>query len=203
MTQDDRMETITDPAVIRACDEPDERGDFPCCADRAHKESLGGDSESGTYNRSNRPPAGPCTDERTIPAPVGAAVALDLEPEREAGELDAGGLRHLLGLRSEALARVAARAESAEAEVVTLRARLAAVEALTVDWPCSDDTCDGDCTGCAYASDLRAALAVTTGEGECSNCRQPLTAEPCSQPDGNGGKVTGHWVAGGPCEAPR
>ena len=23
MTQDDRMETITDPAVIRACDEPD------------------------------------------------------------------------------------------------------------------------------------------------------------------------------------
>ena len=25
------METITDPAVIRACDEPDERGDFPCC----------------------------------------------------------------------------------------------------------------------------------------------------------------------------
>ena len=58
------------------------------------------------------------------------------------------------------------RAESAEAEVVTLRARLAAVEALTVDWPCSDDTCDGDCTGCAYASDLRAALAVTTGEGE-------------------------------------
>ena len=126
MSTDDRMETITDPAEIRATDDP---------------------------------------DERTIPAPVGAAVALDLEPEREAGELDAGGLRHLLGLRSEALARVAARAESAEAEVVTLRARLAAVEALTVDWPCSDDTCDGDCTGCAYASDLRAALA-TTGEGE-------------------------------------
>ena len=58
------------------------------------------------------------------------------------------------------------RAESAEAEVVTLRARLAAVEAAAHDWPCSDDTCDGDCTGCSYASDLRAALAVTTGEGE-------------------------------------
>ena len=79
-----------------------------------------------------------------------------------------------------------ARAESAEAEVVTLRdtlarrtdshtqlvrenealrAKVAAVEALTVDWPCSDDTCDGDCTGCAYASDLRAALAAT-GEGQ-------------------------------------
>ena len=25
------METITDPAAIRASDEPDERGDFPCC----------------------------------------------------------------------------------------------------------------------------------------------------------------------------
>ena len=171
MTQDDRMETITDPAVIRACDEPDERGDFPCCADRAHKESLGGDSESGTYNRSNRPPAGPCTDERTIPAPVGAAVALDLEPEREAGELDAGGLRHLLGLRSEALARVAARAESAEAEVVTLRARLAAVEALADQW--ADRKRSDGMSGNAWigltlsgvAADLRAALA-TTGEGE-------------------------------------
>ena len=31
MTQDDRMETITDPEQIRATDEPDERGDFPCC----------------------------------------------------------------------------------------------------------------------------------------------------------------------------
>ena len=46
MTQDDRMETITDPAAIRASDEPDERGDFPCC---------------------------------TTPAPVGAAVTLDLD----------------------------------------------------------------------------------------------------------------------------
>ncbi len=46
MSTDDRMETITDPAAIRATDEPDERGDFPCC---------------------------------TTPAPVGAAVALDLD----------------------------------------------------------------------------------------------------------------------------
>lgn len=29
MSTDDRMETITDPAVIRACDEPDERGEAP------------------------------------------------------------------------------------------------------------------------------------------------------------------------------
>ena len=153
MTQDDRMETITDPAEIRASDEP---------------------------------------DERTTPAPVGAAVALDLEPEREAGELDAGGLRHLLGLRSEALARVAARAESAEAEVVTLRAqvkglheellrgdpdvvtlraRLAAVEALADQW--ADRKRSDGMSGNAWigltlsgvAADLRAALA-TTGEGQ-------------------------------------
>ena len=50
MSTDDHMETITDPAVIRACDEPDERGDFPCC---------------------------------TTPAPVGAAVTLDLDALHE------------------------------------------------------------------------------------------------------------------------
>ena len=89
----------------------------------------------------------------------------------EAGELDAGGLRHLLGLRSEALARVAARAESAEAEVVTLRARLAAVEALADQW--ADRKRSDGMSGNAWigltlsgvAADLRAALA-TTGEGE-------------------------------------
>ncbi len=110
MTQDDRMETITDPAQIRAVWEAGDMGE----------ESLGGDSESGTYNRSNRPPAGPrpdadnpwallpddhperpkqcggcgtkwvdaetaraCErrhgDDITTPAPVGAAVALDLD----------------------------------------------------------------------------------------------------------------------------
>ena len=52
MTQDDRMETITDPEQIRAVWEAGDMGE----------ESLGGDSESGTYNRSNRPPAGPRPD---------------------------------------------------------------------------------------------------------------------------------------------
>ena len=258
MTQDDRMETITDPEQIRAVWEAGDMGE----------ESLGGDSESGTYNRSNRPPAGPrpdvdnpwallpddhpkrpkqcggcgtkwvdaetaraCErrhgDDITTPAPVGAAVALDLdaaEPEPpNAVEVDESGcsckigpyrgfqrcpidpacpkhgepLRHGDGdvrvfhpdgstsiirepseaehLESLACAVASvtpcscsaqrARAEAAEAEVVTLRAKVAAVEALVRDWPCSDDTCDGDCTGCAYASDLRAALA-TTGEGQ-------------------------------------
>jgi len=154
MTQDDRMETITDPAEIRATDDPDERGDFPCC---------------------------------TTPAPVGAAVALDLDAggrfatnamaqARAAGVLvehSGAGVSGGTVMRGDAeitrlrrvLVEEITRAEAAEAEVGTLRARLAAVEALVRDWPCSDDTCDGDCTGCAYASDLRAALA-TTGEGQ-------------------------------------
>ncbi len=120
MSTDDRMETITDPALIRATDDPDERGDFPCCADRAHKESLGGDSESGTYNRSNRPPAGPCTDERTTPAAVGAAVALDLDAiTRRATYLFPTYARRVLDEDVPALV----------AEVRSLRAKVAAVEA--------------------------------------------------------------------------
>ena len=255
MTQDDRMETITDPAVIRACDEPDERGDFPCCADRAHKESLGGDSESGTYNRSSRPPAGPrpdadnpwallpddhpkrpkqcggcgtkwvdaellraCErrhgDDITTPAPVGAAVALDLDAVeaeflRQCGGCDAGLMMGCTcsqrDFRPTMLALVAEvrrltaeaatqrewfeaadaaaerrldqsiawmeRAEAAEAEVVTLRARLAAVEALADQW--ADRKRSDGMSGNAWigltlsgvAADLRAALA-TTGEGQ-------------------------------------
>ena len=58
------------------------------------------------------------------------------------------------------------RAEAAEAEVVTLRAKVAAVEALvnngqTVGWI----ERDGDVAWIA-ADAIRAALAVTTGEGE-------------------------------------
>ena len=184
MSTDDRMETITDPALIRATDDPDERGDFPCCADRAHKESLGGDSESGTYNRSNRPPAGPCTDERTTPAPVsGAGLPLyhDTKHERDQAE---------------------ARAESAEAEVVTLRAKVArrtdshtqlvreneplrakvaegrrivGMLAEAVESECEDDpemchehdrTDDGRCPLLVDLNRAHAALAVTTGEGQ-------------------------------------
>ena len=59
MTQDDRMETITDPAEIRATS--DERG---CCDCR-------------TFDQHERECILP--DERTTPAPVGAAVALDLD----------------------------------------------------------------------------------------------------------------------------
>ena len=117
--------------------------------------------------------------------------------------------------RDEALAKVAA-VEAKRDEFADLLARalpavaaLARVEALGDNNPDHADTCGSMLTpGAGYPcscwqAELRAALAVTTGEGECSNCRQPLTAEPCSEPDGSGGKVTGHWVAGGPSEAPR
>ena len=97
---DDRMETITDPAEIRATDDP---------------------------------------DERTTPAPVGAAVALDLDAARAmlnaANTIKAtGGAVEIGGVRIEPCDEygstvTTARAEAAEAEVVTLRAKVAAVEA--------------------------------------------------------------------------
>jgi len=43
---DDRTETITDPAEIRATDEPDERGDFPCCTTPAPSSGAGLDLDA-------------------------------------------------------------------------------------------------------------------------------------------------------------
>ena len=228
MTQDDRMETITDPAEIRATS--DERG---CCDCR-------------TFDQHERECILP--DERTTPAPVGAAVALDLDAVeaeflRQCGGCDAGlmmgctcsqrdfrptmlalvaevrrlvkyrdwwkasslanaeDVRRLAAIchdwrdRSEAaeaevgrltaidddlswqihetggLLERAQAAEAAEAEVVTLRARLAAVEALADQW--ADRKRSDGMSGNAWigitlagvAADLRAALA-TTGEGQ-------------------------------------
>ena len=183
MTQDDRMETITDPAEIRATS--DERG---CCDCR-------------TFDQHERECILP--DERTTPAPVGAAVALDLDAIEERakgvwkhsweviGHRDAS--RAIGDLLSDDVPALVAevrrlteenaiidracvrrldqsiawmeRADSAEAEMVTLRARLAAVEALvnngqTVGWI----ERDGDVAWIA-ADAIRAALA-TTGEGQ-------------------------------------
>ena len=280
------METITDPEQIRAVWEAGDMGE----------ESLGGDSESGTYNRSNRPPAGPRPDvdnpwallpddhpkrpkqcggcgtkwvdvetaracERrhgydiTTPAPVGAAVALDLDADspppdedhthaeyvawsaghwrrraraaeaevrrlteenerlkrggmaevRQAADALIAAVRALTAERDAARAEVerlheevhagnvrgdslnaaleeaqlavrqlCARAEAAEAEVVTLRARLAAVEETLHDadatsefLAASGDTHDAAMAGAVFAvtDNVRAALA-TTGEGE-------------------------------------
>lgn len=127
MTQDDRMETITDPAEIRATS--DERG---CCDCR-------------TFDQHERECILP--DERTTPTPVGAAVALDLDAlheticdnftgmaeVRQAADLLVAEVRRLAeenaSYADELLTcdreewRV--RAESAEAEVVTLRDTLA------------------------------------------------------------------------------
>ncbi len=180
MTQDDRMETITDPEQIRAVWEAGDMGE----------ESLGGDSESGTYNRSNRPPAGPRPD-----ADNPWALLPDDHPERakqcggcgtkwvDAETARACERRHGddittpaavgAGLDLDAVPRLARlvlvdaldRAESAEAEVVTLRAKVAAVEAVedswsrrTLPWPAWPHVHH-------WLRDLRAALA-TTGEGQ-------------------------------------
>jgi len=115
MTQDDRMETITDPAQIRATS--DERG---CCDCR-------------TFDQHERECILP--DERTTPAPVGAAVALDLDAARAmlnaANTIKAtGGAVEIGGVRIEPCDEygstvTTARAESAEAEVGTLRDTLA------------------------------------------------------------------------------
>ena len=98
MTQDDRMETITDPALIRATDEPDERGDFPCCTTPAPASGAGLDLDAARamLNAAN-----------TIKATGGAVEigGVRIEPCDEYGSTV-----------------TTARAESAEAEVVTLRA---------------------------------------------------------------------------------
>ncbi len=230
------METITDPEQIRAVWEAGDMGE----------ESLGGDSESGTYNRSNRPPAGPrpdvdnpwallpddhpkrpkqcggcgtkwvdaetaraCErrhgDDITTPAPVGAAVALDLDGATARAEW----AQQAIGTASTAYRTVSEdvpalvaevrrlteentiidracvrrldqsiawmeRAEAAEAEVVTLRARLAGVEETLHDadatsefLAASVDTHDAAMAGAVFAvtDNVRAALA-TTGEDQ-------------------------------------
>ena len=180
---DDRMETITDPAEIRATDDP---------------------------------------DERTTPAPVGAAVALDLDAARAmlnaANTIKAtGGAVEIGGVRIEPCDEygstvTTARAEAAEAEVVTLRAKVAAVEALHWD-------VEGKCAHCrdcyhddylAWPCPTAAALASSptpseTGEGEhvarevftadgipfvrcsCTNAKSPTSHRWLSEHVPNGG----------------
>ena len=179
MTQDDRMETITDPAEIRATS--DERG---CCDCR-------------TFDQHERECILP--DERTTPAPVGAAVALDLDAlheticdkftgmaeVRQSADLLVAEVRRLVKFRdwwkasslanAEDVRRLTAichdwrdRSEAAEAEVVTLRARLARSRSryCGCGWCCSNNA-DGVVPGDAHliCSRYRAALA-TTGEGQ-------------------------------------
>ena len=168
MTQDDRMETITDPAAIRASDEPDERGDFPRCTTPAPSSGAGPDL--GALHET-------ICDNFTGMAEV-----------RQAADLLVAEVRRLVKYRdwwkasslanAEDVRRLTAichdwrdRSEAAEAEVVTLRARLAAAEALADQW--ADRKRSDGMSGNAWigltlsgvAADLRAALA-TTGEGQ-------------------------------------
>lgn len=146
------METITDPEQIRAVWEAGDMGE----------ESLGGDSESGTYNRSNRPPAGPrpdadnpwallpddhperpkqcggcgtkwvdaetaraCErrhgDDITTPAPVGAAVALDLDAIEARQKAAASARWEIIGDRDGPRALMALLGEDVPALVAEVR----------------------------------------------------------------------------------
>lgn len=142
------LTTLTDPAQIRATDEPDERGDFPCCS--GARAAGGVDPKALAHNLT------------TAHALIEAKAQLE-------------SVRHLLQLRSDALARVTREADA-------LRARLAAVEALGDSNPDHADTCGSMLTpGAGYPcscwqADLRAALAVTTGEGE-HVAREVFTAD--------------------------
>ena len=173
MTQDDRMETITDPAAIRACDAPDERGDFPCCTTPA---PVGAGLDLDAVPRLAR---------LVLVDALDRAESAEAEVRRltrwqfEAMSVMAGiqGLGSALGMRlgesitghaaAEAARALTARAESAEAEVGTLRARLAEAEAL--HWKVG-----GACSQCSQRSDYAVAwpcetavaLAGTTGEGQ-------------------------------------
>ena len=162
MTQDDRMETITDPAAIRATDEPDERGDFPCCTTPAPVSGAGLDLdavEAEFLRQCGGCDAGlmvGCTCSQRDFRPTMLALVAEVRRLTRLGQCDLDLLM---------------RAEAAEAEVVTLRARLAAVEALADQW--ADRKRSDGMSGNAWigltlsgvAADLRAALA-TTGEGQ-------------------------------------
>jgi hypothetical protein len=220
MTQDDRMETITDPAEIRATDEPDPfrrnpvhrtgpddpwrftrfvADDHECVIVRDEYDEPAPFGSCSTHRRAlSSPVALGCA----TPAPVGAAVALDLDAARAmlnaANTIKAtGGAVEIGGVRIEPCDEygstvTTARAESAEAEVgtlrdtlarrtdshtqlvrenETLRARLAAVEALAEKrdvlyppkWAFGAE--ENYCNGYRQArADFIAAMA--TGEGK-------------------------------------
>ena len=219
-TYAEHMETITDPAEIRATDEPDPfrrnpvhrtgpddpwrftrfvADDHECVIVRDEYDEPAPFGSCSTHRRAlSSPVALGCA----TPAPVGAAVGLNLDAARAmlnaANTIKAtGGAVEIGGVRIEPCDEygstvTTARAESAEAEVgtlrdtlarrtdshtqlvrenETLRAKVAAVEALADQW--ADRKRSDGMSGNAWigitlagvAADLRAALA-TTGEGQ-------------------------------------
>lgn len=193
-TYAEHMETITDPAQIRATDEPDERATpAPVGAavaldlDAAEPEppnavevdESGCSCKIGPYRGFQRCPIDPACPKHGEPLRHGDGDVRVFHPDgstsiiREPSEAE-----HLESLAC-AVASVTpcscsaqrARAEAAEAEVVTLRAKVAAAEALADQW--ADRKRSDGMSGNAWigitlagvAADLRAALA-TTGEGQ-------------------------------------
>ena len=220
MTQDDRMETIPDPAVIRATDEPDERttpapvgaavaldldaiearvnaatpgpwwveqvGDFgdksaviECVRWRGYLNTLhlGEDTPTAEFIAHAREdvPALVAEVRRLTEAENDAIRAHDdLEVKLAASMADADRLVTENGLWRERNGSWRTRAESAEAEVVTLRARLAAVEAIhgRTHWCFGGDDPDDLRDNIVFEPNTEwwpcptfAALA-TTGEGQ-------------------------------------
>lgn len=161
------METITDPAEIRATS--DERG---CCDCR-------------TFDQHERECILP--DERTTPAPVGAAVALDLDADspppdedhthaeyvawsaghwRRRARAAEAEVRRLTESRATVAANLSASLMLADAEVVTLRAKVAAVEALAERWRKGWGYEDDSTLAAQVCGDQIYAALATTGEGE-------------------------------------
>ena len=218
MSTDDHMETITDPAAIRDSDEPSERGDFPCCATPAPVGAAMALDLDAIEARANAATDGPWRhgnwsdhlgDRRVISGGDGCYEVERLDIMRAH---DAEFIAHARGDVPDLVAKVRRlteeaatqrewfeaadaaaerrldqsiawmeRAEAAEAEVVTLRAQVAAVEAwpLTleqvhaiVDYLLGDGSRDGLIHGdtlnraMGASARRRAALAVTAGEGE-------------------------------------
>jgi hypothetical protein len=201
MTQDDRMETITDPEQIRATDEPDERGDFPCCTTPAPASGAGLDldamhetiCDNFTGMAEVRQAADALIAEvrslranwRMVTTALGYGDGItepqiehrDFVAECERQFAEASEWRESQRWRDEC--HEAGHPDDEDCyehdpvlALVALRARLAAVEALADQW--ADRKRSDGMSGNAWigitlagvAADLRAALAVTTGEGQ-------------------------------------
>lgn len=144
MSTDDRMETITDPAAIRACDEPDERGDFPCCTTPAPASGAAVALDLDALHET-------ICDKFTGMAEV-----------RQAADLLVAEVRRLTESRATVAANLAASLMLAEAEVGTLRAQVNGLhEELLRDDPETVTLRARLAAVEAHASRLAASLALT------------------------------------------
>ena len=157
MSTDDRTETITDRAAIR--DSADEREPERVCCDGGHANfpPLPDDPETTPEQRAG-------LDE------VLAKVWPDPAPGATVAALDLDALHETICDKFTGMDEVQQAADALVAEVRSLRAKVAAVEALAEQW--ADRKRSDGLSGNAWigltlsgvAADLRAALA--TGEGK-------------------------------------